>query len=73
MNINKLRGKIVEQGLTVADLADEIGVDKATLYRKLKNESFSIKEAGRISKTLGLSGEDATAIFFNDIVALHAT
>ena len=70
VNINKLKGKIVEQGMTIEDLAREIGVNKSTLYRKIQNkgETFTIKEANLICKALNLSGEEATAIFFSDHV-----
>ena len=37
VNVNKLKGKIVENGMTVSTLAEKIGVDRATLYRKLSN------------------------------------
>ena len=33
VNVNKLRGKIVENGMSVEKLAGAIGVDKATIYR----------------------------------------
>ena len=47
VNINKLKGKIVENGLTIEKLADNIGIDRSTLYRKINNngETFTIKEA----------------------------
>ena len=71
VNVNKLKGKIVECGLSVQELADKIGVDKATLYRKLNanGETFLIKEADAISKVLGLTGEEVNAIFFSQYVA----
>lgn len=71
LNINKLKGKIVENGLNIEQLAEKIGIDKSTLYRKLnKNgENLSIKEANLIVKTLGLSVGEATEIFFSQYVA----
>lgn len=70
VNINKLKGKIVEQGMNVENLAREIGVDKSTLYRKLqkKGETITIKEANLIRKALNLSGEEVIAIFFSDFL-----
>jgi hypothetical protein len=35
VNTNKLRGKIVENGLSVADVAKSIGISVASLYRKM--------------------------------------
>lgn len=71
VNINKLKGKIVECGMNVTDLAFKIGIDRATFYRKLSNngENFTIKEADLITKELSLSCEEATAIFFSQYVA----
>lgn len=71
VNINKLKGKIVENGLTTEKLADLIGIDRSTLYRKINGngESFTIKEADLIVKKLNLNLEEANAIFFSQFVA----
>lgn len=71
VNVNKLKGKIVENGLTIATLAQKIGIDRATLYRKLSNngETMLIKDANAIISVLGLSADEAMAIFFNQFVA----
>lgn len=71
VNINKLKGKIVENGLTVTALAEKIGMDRATLYRKISNngDTMLIKDANAICAALNLSVEDAVAIFFSQIVA----
>ena len=71
VNINKLKGKIVERELTVEKLADILGMDKSTLYRKISSngDSISIKEADAISKALSLSLDEVNAIFFSQFVA----
>lgn len=71
VNINKLKGKIVENGLTVEKLADVVGIDRSTLYRKISNrgESFTIKEADLIARALKLTGAEVNAIFFSQYVA----
>lgn len=71
MNVNKLKGKIVENGLNVSQLAVSIGVDRTTLYRKLTSngETLTISEAEKIAKVLNLSMEDVNAIFFANFVA----
>ena len=64
MNVNKLKGKIVEKGLSVELLAASIGVDRSSLYRKLNNgDKITIGEAVKIKDALGLSAEEATDIF----------
>lgn len=65
MNVNKLKGKIVENGLNVSQLASSIGIDMTTMYRKLTSngDTLTISEAEKISKVLNLSMEDVNAIF----------
>ena len=71
VNVNKLKGKIVENGMTVSSLAEKIGVDRATLYRKLSNdgETMLVKDANAIVSVLHLTAEDALEIFFSQVVA----
>lgn len=74
MNINKLKGKIVEKETSITKLAQEMGIDRSTLYRKLNNHgySLSIKEANQIVEILDLTKEESMAIFFNSFVAYNA-
>lgn len=66
MDINKLKGKIVEKGLSVEKLAGMIEIDRSSLYRKLNNgEKITIGEARKMREALDLSTEEATAIFFS--------
>lgn len=66
MDINKLKGKMVEKGLNVERLAEIIGTNRASLYRKLgKAEKISIGEAIRMKDALGLTAAEATEIFFS--------
>lgn len=70
VNTRLLRGKIEERGTNVSEVAAKMGVDKATLYRRIANsETFTIGEVGKITEILSLSSEEAIAIFFNHIVA----
>lgn len=64
MNIPKLKGKIVENGLNVESLAELIGVDRSSLYRKLNNaEKITIGEARKMKDALNMSNADAYDIF----------
>lgn len=66
MNINKLKGRIVEKGLDVPAVAKMIGIDRSSMYRKLNNaEKITIGEARKIKTALELSNEDACDIFLN--------
>ncbi len=71
INIQKLKGKIVENGLTIEALAKKIGIDRATMYRKLQNNGATllVREANAIVSALNLSAEDALSIFFSQNVA----
>lgn len=71
VNINKLKGKIIERGMTVAQLAEQIGMDRATLYRKMGNngETMLVKDANNIVSALQLTVDDAVSIFFSHSVA----
>lgn len=71
MNINKLRGKIVENGMNMNTLAEELGIDRSTIYRKINSDgtTFTIKEVNQICGILKLSKEEAVSIFFTNYVA----
>lgn len=64
VNENKLKAKCVERGISIEDCAEKIGINKSTFYRKMKQESFTIKEANGIVEELSLSEDEITAIFF---------
>lgn len=71
MNINKLKGKVIERGMTMEMLASEIGINRSTLYRKMANngDSLTIKEVNKICGVLELEKDEAMAIFFTSYVA----
>lgn len=71
VNVNKLKGKIIEKGFSIEKVAQAINIDVSTLYRKLKNdgEKFTIKEADQIVNFLLLDSTEATSIFFSQFVA----
>jgi len=74
VNIRKLRGKMVECDISIEGLASKIGIDRATLYRRLERngKDFSISEVDTIVHVLNLSADEANAIFFSQFVACNA-
>ncbi|WP_042266776.1 helix-turn-helix domain-containing protein [Clostridium perfringens] len=54
VNLNKLKLKIFENGMNVSQLAEKIGMDRSTLYRKFQKngDNISIKEANLMVETL---------------------
>lgn len=64
-NINKLKGKMAENGYNQTDLAEKLNVNRATIYRKFECDglSFTIGEAHKIADILNLTQEEAVEIF----------
>ena len=71
VNVNKLKGKIIELGRNVESVASSIGIDRATFYRKLATdgETFTIGEADAIARELRLTRDEVNDIFFAQYVA----
>lgn len=71
VNTNKLKGKMVENAVSIEHLASGIGLNKSTLYRKLNNngEKLTVKEVDSISNFLNLTLEEVNSIFFTQYVA----
>lgn len=67
VDVSKLRGKIVECGMTQEKVAQEIQMDKSTFSRKMKSEAlgFSIGDMHKIVSILGLTKEEAGEIFLS--------
>lgn len=70
-NMNLLKSKIVENGLSVEKIVESIGINKSTFYRKLANEgeNFTVEEVYKIASALNLSAREVNSIFFNIDVA----
>ncbi len=66
VDVNRLKGKTVERGLTGEKLADGLGIDQSTYYRKLGNGggSFTVAQVVKICDMLHLSDEERAKIFF---------
>lgn len=66
MNTQMLKGKIVESGMTQEAVADAIGMNRSTFYRKMKRKgnTFTVEEMNKIVQVIPLSKEEASNIFF---------
>ena len=64
-NMNILRGKLRERGVTQQELAREIGMDSSTLSRKLASDGlkFTVGEMHDIAEALKLSADECKSIF----------
>lgn len=66
VNVNKLKGKIVERGLNVERVAKSLKMNKSTLYRRLEDGSqFTVGEVQALCNVLALTPKEAMEIFFN--------
>ena len=73
-NILLLKAKLMELGLTQDQLAEMIGISKASLSYKINNRrDFTISETLKIQKALGLTREERDQIFFAKDVDLGST
>lgn len=64
-NMNLLRGKIREHGLTQGEVAAKLGMDSSTFSRKISSNGlkFTVGEMHSIANVLQLSSEECCDIF----------
>lgn len=67
VNKNLLMGYIKSSGHTLESLAEEVGMNPATLYRKINGiTDFKRAEMLNLRRVLHLDAESADAVFFAD-------
>lgn len=65
---NRFRAQIILAGMTAKELAEKMGIDESTLYRKINADgNFTRKEIGKIVEILHI--DDPKDIFFADNLA----
>ena len=71
VNIELLKEKIAASGLNIKKVAEMIGIDESTFYRKLKanGETFTVKEVYAIIDFLDIDKSAAGEIFFSQKLA----
>lgn len=71
VDVNKLKGKIYEAGMTIPGLARRMNISPSTLYRKLENngEGLLVKDVDKIINIVNIPGNDVNIIFFTQLVA----
>lgn len=71
VDLNALRGKIAERGLSQRMVAEKLGITEKTFYSKMKTGNFSVMEAERIAQILEI--ETPGSIFFRKEVTYQDT
>lgn len=66
VNVNKLKGIIVEKGTTQENVAQALNIHRATFYRRLSEGglSFTVGDVQRMVEAIPLTKEEAWVIFF---------
>jgi predicted DNA-binding transcriptional regulator AlpA len=49
-----IKGEIAGRGMKYREVAEKVGIPPKTFYRKLSNDSFTLPEARKIFKELGM-------------------
>ena len=69
-NKRKFKAKMAELGLTIEKISNEIGINQATLHRKINGASdFTRTEIKILRNALKLTVSEAEEIFFADWLA----
>lgn len=69
INVLKFKGIIVEKGTTQEAVAEKIGINRSTFYRRLKNggRDFTLKEMHSIISFLQLTDHEVNDIFLSNV------
>lgn len=67
VNVNKLRGLMVEHGYTYQEVAEKLQISRHTLYSKMKTGNFSSGEMSALVRILAI--KDPVEIFFAELVS----
>lgn len=73
MNKTELEVVMLRRGIKNAKLAEILGINKTTLYSKLKSGKFERSEIMKIREALDLTDADTIRIFFDDDSCVNAT
>ena len=69
-NTNLFKAKIIENGISIFELCNDLGICEATFYRKIARDGdFSRSEIKRITALLKLTPKERDNIFFAEKLA----
>lgn len=65
VNTNKIKGRIVELGLTQKDIAEYLGLARSTVSQKINNvRSMDVHEAFLLADVLGIKDSEFREFFY---------
>lgn len=65
----RLKTVIEKSGLKISFIAEQLGISRAGLFKKLNNDNeFKVSEVYKMQKILGMSDKDRDSIFFANCV-----
>lgn len=63
-NVEELKNKIADSGMTITAISKKSGINRATIYNRLNGRGeWTASEMANISKVLGLSSDEKLSIF----------
>jgi len=65
-DVNALKKRIDDSGMTIIFIAEKSGILRETLYNRFKTGDFKASEICALSKVLNLSRKERDNIFFTD-------
>jgi transcriptional regulator with XRE-family HTH domain len=70
VHTNKIKGRMVELGITQKDIANALGVATSTVSQKINNVNpMTVREAFIISEILNIPDEQFKDYFYNNRIA----
>ena len=66
MNLNKLKGKVAEQGKNQKELMDTLGLKYVAINKKFNGKTkFTTEEISKIKDVLSLTNDEVVEIFLS--------
>lgn len=64
-NVELLREKIEQSGMSITFISEKCGISRETFYNRMEKPDFKASEIVSLTNVLRLSREDRDLIFFN--------
>ena len=64
MSKRKLKAQCIEKNISFEELSQVLGMSKSTFYRKLSNDTFTVKDIRKMSEYLNWTSDTMQYVFF---------